>query len=66
MMIVEEAFEIGGFVYLKTDPEQLIRVVTGITIRPGGLLEYKVSNADNETTHYEIELSLEPNILAKC
>ena len=54
-------FQIGDLVYLKTDPEQRQRIVTGILTRPTSLIYY-VSLGDNETIHYDIEISKEQNI----
>jgi len=53
-------FDIGDIVFLKTDSEQLPRVITGILMRPNGFLYY-LSNSTNETSHYEIEISKEVN-----
>jgi hypothetical protein len=53
-------FDIGDIVFLKTDTEQLPRVITGILMRPNGFLYY-LSNSTNETSHYEIEISKEVN-----
>lgn len=53
---------LGQIVYLKTDPEQRERIVTGITQRPGTIL-YHLSVADFESVHYEIEITTEKDIL---
>jgi len=53
-------FDIGDIVFLKTDSEQLPRIITGILMRPNNLLYY-LSNGTNETQHYEIEISKEEN-----
>ena len=55
MMVIENRFKIGDFVYLKTDPEHQKRIVTGITIREG--LIYYLALGEMETTHYEVEIS---------
>ncbi len=65
MMIIDNVHEIGDPVYLKTDPDQLLHIVTGITIRPNGLIEYKLSCDSSETTHFDVEISVESNILIK-
>lgn len=64
MMVIEEAFELGELVYLKTDPEQYLRVITGIIVRPGTLLYY-LSCEGEETIHYNIEITREKNTLLK-
>lgn len=61
-MIIENKFEIGEIVYLKTDKEQSERLITQITISPAGL-RYCASMGSADTWHYEIELSSEKNIL---
>lgn len=53
-------FNIGDVVFLKTDCDQLPRIITGILIRPTSFLYY-LSNSTNETSHYEIEFSNEIN-----
>lgn len=50
-------FQLGQIVYLITDEDQLPRMVTGITIRPGGTNIYHLSMSGDETTHYAIEIA---------
>ena len=57
----DSAYQIGETVYLMTDPEQLKRIVTGYSLRPGGLM-YEVSHADYTSMHYEFELSPDKQI----
>lgn len=57
-------FKIGEIVYLKTDFEQLPRMVTGILMRPYGLI-YHLSNNTIETTHYQIEISKDVDEMIK-
>jgi hypothetical protein len=57
-------FKIGEIVFLKSDCEQLPRIVTGILMRPYGFVYY-LSNNTTETSHYEIEISKEENELIK-
>jgi hypothetical protein len=57
-MLIKNKYPMEGFVYLKTDPEQLKRQIVGITPRPGGSLEYQLAFGDNDPTfHWECELS---------
>ncbi|RLD76319.1 MAG: hypothetical protein DRJ15_15550 [Bacteroidetes bacterium] len=58
------AFKIGDTVYLKTDPAQLERLITGINIRQNGL-SYEVSLSEDLSWHYDFELSREQNIAKK-
>ena len=50
-------YKLGQIVYLLTDEDQLPRMVTGITIRPGGTNIYHLSMSGEETSHYSIEIS---------
>jgi hypothetical protein len=56
--------KIGDIVYLKTYPQQAMRQMTGIVIRPSGR-EYYLSCGTEETHHYEIEMSTEADIMLK-
>ncbi len=63
-MIVENRYNIGQIVYLKTCPEQKEYMVTGLTIRPHGIV-YILNYGIQESDHFEIELSAEQNPLKK-
>ena len=60
-MKVDNKFNIGQIVYLKTDPEQRERLVTAIVIRGYGIL-YSVSFETDESTHYDFEIASEKDI----
>ena len=49
-------FKIAQTVYLKTDPDQFERVITGINIRPNGV-HYAVTFGMDESFHYDFEIS---------
>jgi hypothetical protein len=55
-------FEIGSTVFSKTDPDQYERQITGITLRPTGVL-YKVTFNQEECSFYGFELSSEKDVL---
>lgn len=55
-------FDIGDSVYLKTDPEQAERLVTGISVRQNGIT-YAISHLTNETWHYDFEITKERDII---
>ena len=57
-------YNIGDIVFLKTDSEQLPRIVTGILLRNENYIYY-LSNTITETTHYDFEISIEVNELVK-
>ncbi len=55
-------FNIGDEVFLKTDVDQNIRLVTGLTLRAESIT-YLISCGAEESTHYDFEISAEKNIL---
>jgi len=61
--MAKKEYEIGSLVYLVTDPDQLQRMVTGYTERPGGFIIYYLSHGAEESTHYEIEIAKERDII---
>lgn len=62
MIVIDNKFEIGQTVYLKTDKEQLPRIVTAIYVTSGSTLYYLCQGV-NETKHYEIEINEAKNVL---
>lgn len=62
-MYINNKFNLGDVVYLITDIEQRPRIVTGIKIRMNDLIIYGLSCIHEETNHYEVEISIEKNIL---
>lgn len=56
-MRIENEYNIEDVVFLKTDPDQLERIVTGITVRPGNTILYEVACETEETSHYGFEIS---------
>jgi hypothetical protein len=61
MMILDNKLEIGQTVYLKTDKEQLARIVTALTVRVGSIL-YALGCGATESWHYDFEISLEKDV----
>lgn len=59
MMIIDNIYEIGQVVYLKTDTDQIPRIVISISVYKGGELLYKVASGTSTSEHYEFELSKE-------
>ena len=57
MIIVENEYEIGSIVYLKTDEEQSPRIITSITVYSMGDLVYHLGKGTESSQHYEFELS---------
>lgn len=64
-MKVESNYEIGEVVYLKTDKEQLPRIVTGFLVRKQITVYYLVHSDSQESPHYEYEFTREENTLIK-
>jgi len=62
-MVIKNEYDLGQTVYLKTDTEQLPRIVYGIEIRIGGSLTYNVSCGTEISEHYGIELAKEKDAL---
>lgn len=58
---IELDYDIGDLVYLVTDQEQFLRMVTEIRISPTSVM-YMVSCANESSEHYAIELSSDPKI----
>lgn len=61
-MVIDNKYELGEIVYLVTDTEQAARIITGIIIRPTGIIYY-LSCGKEEGNHYEIEMSRERNMV---
>ncbi len=61
-MMIDNEYEVGDIVYLKTDEEQLQRIVSGIDIRPGVLI-YRVSCGIVDSSHYDFEMTREKSYL---
>ena len=61
-MLLNNIFEIGDLVYLKSDKEQNQRIVTAIQLNGNGLL-YRVVCGTVETWHYGFEISFEKSLI---
>ena len=62
MMLIDNKFNIGDEVYLKTDSEQKCRLVTGLFIRATSI-SYELSCASEASTHYDFEITSEIDVL---
>jgi hypothetical protein len=56
LIIIENQYELEQMVYLKTDPDQLRRLVTGVMQTPDGIL-YQLTFVSTVSLHYEFEIS---------
>jgi len=61
-MTINNKFKLGETVYLKTDPDQYLRIITAILITADGGILYKLAINMNEQFHYEIEIQREKSI----
>ena len=61
-MVIENKFELGQLVYLKTDTDQNPRMIIGISVRQSGLL-YELSFGSQSSWHYQMEISDEKDVL---
>ena len=57
-------YSFGQIVYLKTDPEQMPRMVVSIWLRPSGNM-YELGQGAGSSDHYEIEISQLPDLNLK-
>lgn len=55
-MFIENEFNLRQVVYLKTDKDQLPRIITAIKIVPEGLM-YELSQGPNNSWHYDFEIT---------
>jgi hypothetical protein len=64
MILIESKYELGQIVYLKTDSEQLKRIVKQICFSSKGM-DYNLVNGIVSTWHSDFEITEEVNILTK-
>lgn len=63
MMFIENKFNHGQIVYLKTDLEQKPRIVSRFTVMPSGQISYALGCGVEESWHYDFEISEEKEVL---
>jgi hypothetical protein len=56
MMVIENKYEVEQIVYLKTDGDQLPRMVTSIVVNKYDLL-YELTNGTFVSKHYDFEIT---------
>lgn len=64
MMVIDNKYNFGDIVYLKTDKDQLPRMVVRLSVKQTEI-QYCIANGINETWHLDIELSETINVLLK-
>jgi len=57
MLILNNAFDIGEPVYIKTDPDQEMGIIASIHVYPQTLLSYEVKFLNESFYCFEFELS---------
>lgn len=62
MMVIENKYEIGDTVYLKTDADQLSRIIVGIKIFKQGEIMYELVSGTIQSSHYDFEISAEKTL----
>lgn len=55
-------FNIEDEVYVKTDEDQRIRIITGIEISVGNVLLYRLVYRNTSDLYYDFELSCDKNV----
>jgi hypothetical protein len=59
----ENKYNLNEDVYLKTDIQQLKRMVTGIRFISGGSILYDITLGEESSCHHEAEISNERDVL---
>lgn len=62
MMVIDNQFEFGDIVYLKTDKDQLPRMVVRMSVKPGEIL-YCLAQGNSEYWAMDFEITKEVNVL---
>jgi hypothetical protein len=62
MMVIDNKYDLGDTVFIKTDKEQLERIVTGILVCPIGV-KYLVACGVTDNWMYELEITTDKNIV---
>lgn len=62
MMVIDNKFEFGQIVYIKTDQDQKPRMVTSILVKPG-YIEYQLNLGTDWSWHPEFAISDEKDVL---
>jgi hypothetical protein len=65
MMVIDNKYEFGQEVCLKTDVDQKVRLVTGLLVRPNGSMSYELSCGTESRWHYDFEISTDKDVVMK-
>jgi hypothetical protein len=58
-MIIDNKFELGEILYLKTDAEQHCRICTAIIVSPDNSYLYELTCGIQASKHYDFEITPE-------
>ena len=61
-MQIDNVFEIGDLVFLKHDPDQLIRQIISIEVFAEGELLYKLKCGGFSSYHYDFEITTDKRL----
>lgn len=61
--IIDNEFDLGQIVYLKTDGDQSPRIITKFFIYPGGNMMYELSCGITASPHYGCEINAERSVV---
>ncbi len=58
-MIIDNKYELGEIVYLKTDVDQVPRIVTAVVACPDDSILYELACGTTCSKHYDFEITYE-------
>jgi hypothetical protein len=64
-IVIDNKWDIGDTVYLKTDKEQLPRIIFRFIVYRNEIL-YELATGTINSSHYDFEISSDKNILIEC
>lgn len=56
-MVINNEYSIEDVVYLKTDPDQRVRIITAIKVMRNGTITYELSHSTYTSWHWDFEFS---------
>jgi hypothetical protein len=62
MIVIDNKFNFGDIVYLKTDTDQRERIVTAYCLTVNGVT-YELKQGNSSSWHYDYEISIQKNVL---
>lgn len=62
---IKTDLEFGSIWYIKSDREQIPRILVGVVVLPGNQFMFRLSNIGDVDEAYDFECSMEPNPMWK-